>query len=126
MVLLFGRPGEGARLLCCLGGGERRVYVVLMFGRGRGGGCRVFVFAVWAWGGRGRVYDFAVWGEGGRCFCCFGGGAFFWLFGRETLFVFLLLGRGTGVHSLTGLPGLALMDYSTKQQKQNTGSIRRP
>ena len=48
-------------------------------------------FAVWA----GGVTVFAVWA---------GGVSFFWLFGR-----------GTGVHSLTGLPGLSSSDPTTKK-----------
>ena len=68
------------------------------------GGGRVFFVAVWAGAcffwcvGGGRVLVFAVWV----------GGVFF----------FLLFGRGTGVHSLTGLPGSSLSDPTTKKTKQ--------
>ena len=81
------------------------------------GGC-VYVFAVWAGGvfffcclGGGRVLFFAVWAGVVFFFCCLGGG-------RE----------GTGVHSLTGLPGSSLSNPTTKKTKQqkkkkkNTGS----
>ena len=105
---------------------------------------RVLIFAVWAGGGgrgvRGWMpfffFCFAVWAGdvfvfwcflfcclgGGAFFCCFfcclGSGIvflfFFFLFGRVA-FVFLLVGRGTGVHSLTGLPGCLQV---TQQQKR--------
>ena len=77
------------------------------------GGVRVF-FAFWA--GRGHPF-FAVWTRdlllallfGRWCvFCCFLGG----------VRVFLLLGRGTEVHSLTGLLGLASGGPATKRTKQ--------
>ena len=64
--------------------------------------------------GRGRVF-FAVWAGACSFFCCLGRGRVF----------FLLFGRGTGVHSLTRLPGSSLSDPTTKeteQQKKNTGS----
>ena len=95
-------------------------------------GGRVYFFAVWAGGrdcfvccfGAGRVFFgclgwwllfffallvgrgtffLAVWA--GSCFpffCCLGGCRFF-----------LLFGRGTGIHSLTGLPGSSLRDPIT-------------
>ena len=78
---------------------------------GGGGGSRVSFFAVWAgWRvfflfGRGRVYVFAVWAGRVYVFCCLGGWRVF----------FLLFGRGTGVHSLTGLPGSSLSDPTTKR-----------
>ena len=102
IFLLFGRVG---------------VFIFLLFGRGA-----CFFFAVWAGAvfffllfGRGRVLFFAVWA--GAC-------SFFLLFGPGACF-FLLFGRGTGVHSLTRLPGSSLSDPTTKeteQQKKNTGS----
>ena len=67
-----------------------------------------------------RVLFFAVW-AGGRIyvFCCLGRGVFFffavWAGG---VFIFLLFGRGTGVHSLTGLPGSSLSDPTTKKTEQ--------
>ena len=71
--------------------------------------------------GGGRVLFFAVW-AGAFFFCCLGGGVFFFLlFGPGACF-FLLFGRGTGVHSLTRLPGSSLSDPTTKeteQQKKN-------
>ena len=86
---------------------------------------RVF-FAVWAGGvfffllfGRGRVLFFAVWA---------GGVFFFLLFGPGACFL-LLFGRGTGVHSLTRLPGSSLSDPTTKeteQQKKTRVPLRRP
>ena len=91
----------------------------------------------------GRVYVFAVWGEGGggggfvvfllfgrvSCFlfCCLGGGFFFAVWAGVRVYfvccfggglVFLLFGRGTGVHSLTGLPGSSSSDPTTKKTKQ--------
>ena len=68
--------------------------------------------------GGGVFLFFSVWGGGG------GGACFvFLLFGRVSFF-FLLFGRGTGVHSLTGLPGSSLSDPTTKKpnSKKNTGS----
>ena len=65
---------------------------------------------------------------GGRVFffCCLGGGRvlFFAVWAGDVCF-FLLFGRGTGVHSLTRLPGSSLSDptpQGTEQQKKNTGS----
>ena len=56
-------------------------------------------------------------------FCCLGGGVFFFLlFGPGACSFCLLFGRGTGVHSLTRLPGSSLSDPTTKeteQQKKN-------
>ena len=109
----------------------------------RGGG--VFCFAVWAGG---VFVFFAVWAVGVFLFCCLGGACYSFcclggvrvvfcclagcrvffccLGGWRFLFFFLLFGRGTGVHSLTGLPGLSVRDPTTKktkqQKKQNTGS----
>ena len=88
-------------------------------------GGRVYLFAVWA----GGVFCFLLFGPGACFFCCLGGCMFvffcslggvlfvFWLFGRGPCF-FLLFGRGTGVHSLTGLPGSSLSDPTTKRTKQ--------
>ena len=108
VFLLFGRVGVSFFLLF----GRGACFFFLLFGPGA---CVFFVFAVWAGGvvvffcclGRGRVIVFAVW-AGGRAF-------------------FLLFGRGTGVHSLTGLPGLSSSDPTTKKDqtaKKNTGSMR--
>ena len=61
-------------------------------------------------------------------FCCLGGGRvyFFDVWAGDVLLFFLLFGRGTGVHSLTGLPGSSLSDPTTKktkqQKKKKTGS----
>ena len=54
-------------------------------------------------------------------FGCLGGGRvlFFAVWAGGVLF-FLLFGRGTGVHSLTGLPGLSSSDPTTKKTKQQT------
>ena len=74
---------------------------VLLFGRGR-----VFL-AVWA----GAFFFFAVL-AGACCFLLFGPGACF----------FLLFGRGTGVHSLTRLPGSSLSAPTTKETEQQQKS----
>ena len=74
--------------------------------------------------GRGVVFFLAVWAGGVFFFCCLGG-----VFGRGRVFVFavwaggvffffLLFGRGTGVHSLTRLPGSSLSDPTTKDTEQ--------
>ena len=75
------------------------------------------------------MFFFLLFGRG-VCsfFCCLGGGVFFFLlFGRgRVLFFavwaggvfFLLFGRGTGVHSLTRLPGSSLSDPTTKETEQ--------
>ena len=82
---------------CCLGGG------------------RVFVFTVWA----GGVFFFLLFGRGRVLFLLFGRGRFFFLlFGPGACFFFLLFGRGTGVHSLTRLPGSSLSDPTTKETEQ--------
>ena len=96
------------------------------------------------------VLLFLLFGRG-ACFifCCLGGSFFllfgrvrvhFLLFGRLSCFLFavwagggraffLLFGWGTGVHSLTGLPGSSSSDPTTKktkqQKKKNTGSIKK-
>ena len=94
--LLFGRLV--VFIFCCLGGWR---WIFFAVGGGRVflfcclGGWRVLFFAVWVSGG--RVLFFAVW-AGRVCF--------------------LLFGRGTGVHSLTGRPGSSLSDPTTKKTKQ--------
>ena len=69
--------------------------------------------------GRVRVRFFPVWAGGVFFFLVFGPVAFFffavWAGG---VFFSLLFGRGTGVHSLTGLPGSSLSDPTTKKTKQ--------
>ena len=116
--------GPGA-YFCCLGGWA--CVFCLLFGRVGG----FFVFPAWA----GAVF-FAVW-AGRFFFLLFGRWLFlFLLFGRVCVFVFccmsgcvcfLLFGRGTGVHSLTGLPGSSSRGPTkkTKQQKKkkNIGSL---
>ena len=68
----------------------------LLFGRGAVG--VAVIFLLFERGG----------GKGGDvCFCCLGGGVFF----------ILPFGRGTGVHSLTGLPALR----GRRQKKKKTG-----
>ena len=144
--VIFFSVWAGAPFFCCLGGGpgpaqtakkkqqkkhapapSDRFFCFAVWA----GGCvhffvvwagGVFFFVVWAGGvflcllfGRGRVLFFAVWAGSCSFFCCLG-----W----ERVF-FLLFGRGTGVHSLTRLPGSSLSDPTTKeteQQKKNTGS----
>ena len=98
------RPFRACCFFCCLGG-----WVCLFFCCSGG----VFFFLLF---GRGRVL-FLLFGRGRVLFLLFGPGACF----------FLLFGRGTGVHSLTRLPGSSLSDPTTKeteQQKKNTGSIK--
>ena len=54
-------------------------------------------------------------------FCCLGwggGGGGGCLLLGQVAFLFLLFGRGTGVHSLTGLPGSSLSDPTTKKTKK--------
>ena len=66
-----------------------------------------------------RVVVFAVWAGGWLFFLLVGRGAcFFLLFGPGACHLFLLFGRGTGVHSLTGLPGLSSSDPTTKKTQQ--------
>ena len=68
---------------------------------------RVF-FAVWPV----LCFCFGVW-AGGVFFllCCLGGvRVFFLAVWAGDVFFLLLFGRGTGVHSLTGLPGSCLRD----------------
>ena len=68
---------------------------------------------------------FAVW-EGGRISSCCLGGVRVYVFavwaGGVLLFLF---GRGTGVHSLTGLPGSALKENNKKYQTAKTHGFRR-
>ena len=81
--------------------------------------CVCVCLAVWAGGEGGCFFVVAVWA--GACL-------FFLLFGRRAcsflavwvggVIFFLLFGRGTGVHSLTGLPGSSLSDPTTKKTKQ--------
>ena len=98
---------------------SERVSFWLLFGRVGAffffclGGGACFFLAVWA----GSCFFFVVWARGAR-FLCFA----LWAGAR---FCFLLFGHGTGVHSLTGLPGSSLSEPTTKktkQQKTNTGS----
>ena len=81
---------------CCLGGG--RVFFCCL------GGGRV-LFLLFGWG---RVL-FLLFGRGRLLFCAVWAGG---------VFVFLLFGRGTGVHSLTRLPGSSLSDPTTKETEQ--------
>ena len=79
----------------------RRNLVFLLFGRWTffcclGGGVVFFFFFLFAPGAC-------------LCFCCLGGGR---------VCFFLLFGRGTGIHSLTGLPGSSSSDPTTKKTKQ--------
>ena len=101
--LLFGRVGVFIVLLC-----GRGPCFFLLFGRGA---CSFFCCLGWG------VFFFLLFGRGRVLFLLFGPGACF--------FFFLLFRRGTGVHSLTRLPGSSLSDPTTKeteQQKKNTGS----
>ena len=93
-------------IFCCLGGGRVLFFAVWVGGGGGvgGGGAFFFFFAVWA----GACSFFAVWAGACFFFCCLGLGRVF----------FLLFGRGTGVHSLTRLPGSSLSDPTTKETEQ--------
>ena len=77
--------------------------------------------------GRGRVIFFAVWAGACSFFCCLGGGRVLFFAVWAGRVFFLLFGRGTGVHSLTRLPGSSLSDPTTKEteqqkKKKHTGS----
>ena len=121
-------------LFCCLGfsGVFFLLFGRLLFGRGprprpntlgRGGGVLIFLLF-----GQGACFFFAVWAWGVFLFLLFGlGRVLFLLFRRgRVLFVaiwaggvfFLLFVQGTGVHSLTRLPGLSLSDPTTKETEQ--------
>ena len=95
-------------------------------------GGRVLFFAVWVGVvlfllfGRLAGSFFLLFGRVSFVCCCLGGWHVFLLFGRVACFLLLFV-RGTGVHSLTGLPGSSVRDQTTKktkQQKKNTGSGR--
>ena len=104
------RPFRACFCFCCLGGWVCSFFAVwaggvffLLFGRGA---CSFFLLfgqgrVLFLLFGRGRVLFFAVWA--GDVFC------FFFCF---------LFGRGTGVHSLTRLPGSSLSDPTTKETEQ--------
>ena len=62
-----------------------------------------------------RVYSL-LFGRRRVFFCCLGGGVCFFCCLGGVRFLFLLFGRGTGVHSLTGLPGSSLSDNNKKDQ----------
>ena len=96
MCLLFG---------CFCGG---RVFFLLF---GRGG---VFLFLLF---GRGHVFFFLLFGRVRVLFLLFGPGGVFFI---------LLFGRGTGVHSLTRLPGASLSDPTTKENEQQKKKTRVP
>ena len=122
-MLLFVAVWAGTCFFCCLGGGAgpaqtaKKIntspllpsvfFFFLLFGR-----VGVFTFLLLGPGaffllfGQVRVDFFAVWGGSFLFFCCLGGGVFF------------LFGRGTGVHSLSGLPGSSSSDPTTKKTKQ--------
>ena len=101
------RPFRACLFFCCSGGWACLSFAVWA------GACYLF-FAVLGRGmfflpfGLGACFCFSVWaGGGGR--------------GAGGSFVLLLFGRGTGVHSLTGLPGSSSSNPTikkTKQQKQ--------
>ena len=76
------------------------MFFVLLFGQG--------VFFFWLFR-RGRDF-LLLFGRGGCFFCLLGGWSFF----------FLLFGPGTGVHSLTGLPGSSLSDQQQKRPNRKT------
>ena len=86
------------------------MFLFLLFGQGAclffavWAGVCVLLFAVWAGG---VFFLFAVWAE-----CLF-----FTVWAGGVVFS-LLFGRGTEVHSLTGLPGSSLSDPTTKKTEQ--------
>ena len=93
--VLFFAVCAGCRVcFCCLAGG--------------GGGVVLYFLAVWA--GE-RVFFFSVWTVGAFTFYAAWAGV---------VSFFSLFGQGTGVHSLTGLPGSSSSDPTTKRTKQQT------
>ena len=127
LFLLIGRAREGSRSFMLFGPGGPRVeglFTVLLL-------VWVQCLCFCCLGGRACLF-FLLFGQGvgGRglvlarfCFCCcLGGCAFFVAVWAGGAFSFSLFGRGTGVHSLTSLPGLVLTTENTTTRK-NTGSI---
>ena len=112
MVLLFGRPREGARSFCCLGGGGEACLCCFNVWAGAGGmGCVVFLFLQFGRGGEGVVSMillfgrrrgfFLLFGRGGGCFCCLGG--------RRFLVFAVRPGNGSSLiyrHAWLGVDGL--------------------
>ena len=72
------------------------------------------MFAVWA----GACLFFSCLSGGSCFFCCLGRVHFFFAVWAGGMFFVSLFGRGTRVHSLTGLPGSSLRDPTTKKTKQ--------
>ena len=111
---------------CCLGGW--RVFVCSL------GGCIFFCLLF----GRVAFFFFCLLFGRVACFCLlFGRLRFFFclLLGRVAClffavwaggYFFLLFGRGSGVHSLTGLPGSSSSDPATKKTKQPKKKTRVP
>ena len=87
---------RGRVFFCCLGGG------------------RVVFFAVWAEG----VFHFCLFGRPRVLCCCLHGGRVLFCAVWAEACLFFAVWAGTGVHSLTGLPGWALKGLTTKKTKQ--------
>ena len=91
---------------------------MLLFTVSMGGGGLFFLFAVWA-----RASVFLLFGRAaeGTFLVLFGRGACcFWFAGPGRGRVLLLFGRGTGLHSITGLPGLCLGGPTIKKNNSKT------
>ena len=118
-LLLFGRVWgrEACLFVCCLGGGSYSFFPVWAEGELEEGGGACVGFC--CLGGRGEegVCFCCLGGAACSFLCCLGGGISFLLFGRSRVFL-LLFGRGTGVHSLTGLPDSAFRGPTTQKTKQ--------
>ena len=122
-------PAPSERFFCFLLFGRVGVFVFLLFGRLACfccclGGGRVFFFAAWAM----SFFFFAVWAGGVFIFfavwcvrVCVCVCVCVWVC---VCVCFLLFGRGTGVHSLTGLPGSSSSDLQQERpnSKKKTGS----
>ena len=103
---------------CCLGGGVFYFFCCL------GAGACLFFFAVWAgsvlifWLSVRVAVCFLLFGRGRvRFFCCLGEGRVYLFAVWAGGIFFLLLGQGTGVHSLTSLPISSLRDPTTKKDQ---------
>ena len=96
-------------VFCCLGGG--RVLFFLLFGH-RGGG---------RW-----WFHFLLFGPGACFIFCYLGGVRVSFFAVRAGCFFFALRAGTGVHSLTGLPGWALRGLAIlEKKKKKKGSFQK-
>ena len=147
-MFLFCCFGGGVFYFCCLGGGvgpaptankkkEKHAPEQQNNKHAPDPSERVYSFAVWAGGFfffAGRVFSFffcclgrgvfifpPVWAGVVFCVVLFrrgGGGCCFAVWAGDVFLLLLLFGRGTRVHSLTGLPGSSLRDPATQKTKQ--------